>query len=71
MTRYISPDLKDCDDCDRTLYQDYGAETFEKKPIIFGDFMKMGADTKDRVYEDIQSMEKLIKVLNDVRFHVF
>ena len=33
--------------------------------------MKMGADTKDRVYEDIQSMEKLIKVLNDVRFHVF
>lgn len=45
--------------------QDYAAETFEKKPIIFGDFMKMGAEPKDRVYEDIKDSAKLMKVLND------
>ena len=45
--------------------QDYPAETFEKKPIIYGDFMRIGAEGKDRVYEDIQNMEKLEKVLAD------
>ena len=45
--------------------QDYAAETFEKKPIIFGDFMKVGADPKDRLYEDIKEMPRLQKILND------
>eukprot|EP00116_Pleurobrachia_bachei_P000174 sb/3460436/ len=45
--------------------QDYAAETFEKKPIIFGDFMKVGAEAKDRLYEDIKDMDKLQRILND------
>ncbi|XP_022090689.1 dynein heavy chain 6, axonemal-like isoform X2 [Acanthaster planci] len=40
-------------------------ESFIKKPIIFGDFMKMGADESDRLYEDIMDLNKLKNVLQD------
>ncbi|XP_071942686.1 dynein axonemal heavy chain 6-like [Antedon mediterranea] len=45
--------------------QNIEAETFVTKPIIFGDFMKMGADPADRFYEDITDLNKLKNVLND------
>lgn len=38
----------------------------DSHPIIFGDFMKMGADAADRMYEDLTDMNKLKNVLNDV-----
>ncbi|XP_070535810.1 dynein axonemal heavy chain 6-like isoform X2 [Ptychodera flava] len=40
-------------------------ETFVKEPIIFGDFMKIGADESDKMYEDIPNLEKLKSVLVD------
>lgn len=42
----------------------------ETNPIIFGDFMKMGADAADRMYEDLTDMNKLKNVLNDVRLWI-
>lgn len=42
------------------------AEALENKPIIFGDFMKMGADPADRIYEDLTDLNKLKNILNDV-----
>lgn len=47
--------------------QQLEGEFFTKTPIIFGDFMKMGADAADRFYEDIVNLEKLQAVLQDVR----
>ncbi|XP_071825285.1 dynein axonemal heavy chain 6-like isoform X2 [Apostichopus japonicus] len=45
--------------------QQLEGEFFTKTPIIFGDFMKMGADAADRFYEDINNLEKLQAVLQD------
>ena len=44
-------------------------ETFEEKPIIFGDFIKMGASQEDKMYEDLD-MKKLKHVLNEVCTYV-
>uniref|UniRef100_K7FYG4 Dynein axonemal heavy chain 6 n=1 Tax=Pelodiscus sinensis TaxID=13735 RepID=K7FYG4_PELSI len=38
---------------------------FVRKPIIFGDFIKVGADKADRIYEDLTDMDKIISVLQD------
>ncbi|XP_075717900.1 dynein axonemal heavy chain 6 [Rhinoderma darwinii] len=38
---------------------------FVTNPIIFGDFIKIGADKADRVYEDLTDMEKIRSVLQD------
>ncbi|XP_053711973.1 dynein axonemal heavy chain 6-like isoform X3 [Synchiropus splendidus] len=38
---------------------------FVTNPIIFGDFMKVGADKEDRVYEDLTDMDKIQGVLQD------
>ena len=46
--------------------QNIEPEAFVKTPIIFGDFMKMGADESDRLYEDIADANKLRNVLQDV-----
>ncbi|XP_030047949.1 dynein axonemal heavy chain 6 [Microcaecilia unicolor] len=40
-------------------------EYFVTKPIIFGDFMKIGADKTDRIYEDLVDVEKIRSVLQD------
>ena len=37
-------------------------ETFVKKPILFGDYMRMGATGDDRLYEEV-SLERLPKLL--------
>ena len=47
--------------------QNVDPELFESKPILFGDFMKMGADPADRMYEEFTDMTKLQIILNDVR----
>ncbi|XP_078448652.1 dynein axonemal heavy chain 6 [Lampetra planeri] len=41
------------------------AEYFVKHPILFGDFMKVGVERADRVYEDLTDVEKLKGVLQD------
>ncbi|XP_050800280.1 dynein axonemal heavy chain 6 isoform X6 [Gopherus flavomarginatus] len=38
---------------------------FVRKPIIFGDFLKIGAEKADRIYEDLTDTEKIISVLQD------
>uniref|UniRef100_A0A8C8W0I7 Dynein, axonemal, heavy chain 6 n=1 Tax=Peromyscus maniculatus bairdii TaxID=230844 RepID=A0A8C8W0I7_PERMB len=40
-------------------------EYFLKKPIIFGDFIKFGADPSDRIYDDLPDIEKIGNVLQD------
>ena len=49
-----------------SLSQDVSAEKFEESPIIFGDFMKMGADPADRIYEELTDMKKVFNVLSEV-----
>ena len=41
-------------------------EKFEASPIIFGDFIKMGADPSDRLYEELADVKKIRNVLNEV-----
>ena len=41
-------------------------EKFESSPIIFGDFIKVGADVSDRLYEELADMKKIRNVLNEV-----
>lgn len=43
--------------------------TFETNPILFGDFMKMGADPADRIYEELVDVSKVKALLTDVRLH--
>nr|XP_019611948.1 PREDICTED: dynein heavy chain 6, axonemal [Rhinolophus sinicus] len=40
-------------------------EYFLTSPIIFGDFIKFGADRSDRIYIDLPDMEKIANVLQD------
>ena len=42
------------------------AEKFETAPILFGDFMKMGADPSDRIYEELADISKVKNLLADV-----
>ena len=35
-------------------------------PILFGDYIKMGAAESDKMYEELTDMTKLKNVLNDV-----
>ncbi len=42
------------------------AEKFEEFPIIFGDFMKVGASRSDRIYEELVNMKKVPLVLSEV-----
>ncbi|XP_015770017.1 PREDICTED: dynein heavy chain 6, axonemal-like [Acropora digitifera] len=45
--------------------QNVEAEKFETTPILFGDFMKMGADPGDRIYEDLVDITKVKTLLAD------
>ncbi len=42
------------------------AEKFEESPIIFGDFIKVGASQSDRIYEELVNMKKVPLVLSEV-----
>jgi dynein heavy chain len=39
-------------------------ETFVRKPILFGDYLKMGVTGDDRMYEPIQDNSKLAKLMD-------
>ncbi|CAH1788942.1 unnamed protein product [Owenia fusiformis] len=41
------------------------ADSFVKTPILFGDFLKIGAEGDDKVYEEFANIEKLQGVLQD------
>ena len=41
-------------------------EKFEEAPIIFGDYMRVGASRSDRVYEELVDMKKVFNVLEEV-----
>ncbi|XP_069482525.1 dynein axonemal heavy chain 6 [Ambystoma mexicanum] len=41
------------------------ADYFVTKPIIFGDFMKVGAPRSERIYEDLIDLEKIKTILQD------
>ena len=38
----------------------------EASPIVFGDFMKIGAPKSDRVYEELSNIKKVVSVLTEV-----
>ncbi|XP_070598423.1 dynein axonemal heavy chain 6 isoform X2 [Erythrolamprus reginae] len=40
-------------------------DSFASKPILFGDYIKVGIDKADRIYEELPDMEKIIGVLQD------
>ncbi|XP_066474528.1 dynein axonemal heavy chain 6 [Tiliqua scincoides] len=40
-------------------------DSFVTKPIIFGDFIKVGIDKADKLYEELTDMEKIMGVLQD------
>jgi hypothetical protein len=42
------------------------ASSFITNPIIFGDFIKVGAAREDRVYEDLSVVEKVKASMADV-----
>lgn len=46
--------------------QEIAPESFTQSPIIFGDFLKMGAEKADRLYEEFADHKKLANVLQDV-----
>jgi len=46
--------------------QDIAAESFVTKPILFGDYLKMGQEKQDRLYEELADYKKLENVLQDV-----
>lgn len=48
-------------------HQTVESEKFEASPILFGDFMKMGADPSDRIYEELVDVAKVKNLLTDVR----
>lgn len=48
------------------MLQTVEQESFVKSPIIFGDFMKIGAEKEDKLFEDLIDMKKLKTVLVDV-----
>ena len=45
--------------------KDVSADKFEESPIIFGDFLKIGASGSDRIYEEFTNTKKLISVLEE------
>lgn len=47
------------------LSQQMDPKIFSVKPIIFGDFMKMGAEKSERLYEEITDYDKLKSIFED------
>ena len=43
-------------------------ETFEEHHIMFGDYLKMGADREDRVYEEVRDLKVLGGLLDEYAF---
>lgn len=44
--------------------------SFITHPIIFGNFMKMGANADDKMYEELNDFTKLKNVLQDVSINL-
>lgn len=59
---YLSPHLYGC----TLFFQNIEPNSFIENPIIFGDFMKIGAEKSDRLYEELTDMTKLKNILQDV-----
>ena len=49
-----------------SMLQTVEPDSFHKSPIIFGDFIKVGAEKQDRIYEELSDMKKLKSILQDV-----
>ena len=52
--------------CSLSVTQEITPESFVTDPIIFGDYIKMGAEKHDRLYEELSDLKKLKSVLQDV-----
>ena len=48
------------------LLQTIEPTLFETSPIIFGDYIKVGAEPADRIYEDLSNIDKVKAVLGEV-----
>jgi len=53
---------------DDNCCQSLEPESLLTNPIIFGDFIKVGAARDDRVYEELSNIDKVKNSLGDVRF---
>ncbi|KAM6471116.1 dynein axonemal heavy chain 6 [Liasis olivaceus] len=40
-------------------------DSFVSKPILFGDYIKIGIDKADRIYEELPEIEKIMGILQD------
>jgi dynein heavy chain len=45
--------------------KEISADKFEESPIIFGDFMKIGAAEADKMYEELTNMKKVVAILEE------
>ncbi|XP_074520194.1 dynein axonemal heavy chain 6 [Halichoeres trimaculatus] len=54
-----------CDMSSKHFNIDLDPKCFVTQPIIFGDFIKLGAEKEDRLYEDLTDMDKIKAVLQD------
>ena len=52
--------------CQIFVFQNVTPESFSTHPIIFGDFIKVGADKVDRLYEEMPNLDKVKTILGDV-----
>jgi len=48
------------------MLQTIELSSFTTNPIIFGDYIKVGAAPEDRVYEDLSIIDKVKTSLKDV-----
>ena len=54
-----------------SMLQSVEPDLFVTKPIIFGDFIKVGAPREDRTYEELNNTDKLSQALQDVSYLSF
>uniref|UniRef100_A0A1I8GGQ9 DHC_N2 domain-containing protein n=1 Tax=Macrostomum lignano TaxID=282301 RepID=A0A1I8GGQ9_9PLAT len=54
-----------CEMASKYFGEQVDAESFITKPILFGDFMKMGAEKADRLYEELTDVNKVKQILGD------
>jgi dynein heavy chain len=52
-----------CDVAGKHFRQETDLEEFVAKPIIFGDFMKIGAEKADKIYDDLTDFPEKVKTV--------
>ena len=48
-------------------FQTLDPDSLQTNPILFGDFIKVGAAKEDKMYEELSNLDKVKAVLGEVR----